>query len=92
MVSKGEDDEIFGYSPRFDEYRSKPDMISGELVKDTYDEWHLARRLNASPVLNSGFITCEPSGRVFQSQTDPHFVVDMAHDITAIRPVGKRMR
>lgn len=90
IIETGGDDDIFAYSPRYDEYRSKPDFITGELVKDAYEPWHLGRKFANAPNLNASFITCSPSDRVFQSQLDPQFVVDMAHDISAVRPVGRR--
>lgn len=56
----------FGYIPRYSEYKYENDKVTG-LLRTQLEFWHLGRRFNTSaPVpLNSSFITCEPSTRIF---------------------------
>lgn len=61
-----EDDEsIFGYQNRFDEYRRGKNHVSGEF-RTTQNYWNMARIFENRPSLNSEFITCVPTDRVFQ--------------------------
>ena len=61
----------FGYVPRYSEYRYEPSRVSGEM-RTTQAHFHLARIFSTSPALNSSFIECNPSARIFTTQyTDP---------------------
>lgn len=59
------DNEVFGYQNRFDEYRRGKNHVSGEF-RTTQDYWNMARVFENRPSLNSEFITCNPTDRVFQ--------------------------
>ena len=61
--------ETFGYIPRYSEYKTLPDKISGEF-KDSLEFWTLARKFSAKPLLNEEFIECDPDHRIF-AVTDP---------------------
>lgn len=54
------DANVFGYVPRWDEYRHIPSRIAG-LYKSTsagtIDYWHTSQKFTALPTLNSAFIT-----------------------------------
>ena len=67
-ASKTENEKIFGYQPRYNEMRSKDTMVCGEMRKD-FNYWHLGRIFDSAPVLNSDFVTCNPSKRVLRSLT-----------------------
>ena len=87
-ASKTENEKIFGYQPRYNEMRSKDTMVCGEMRKD-FNYWHLGRIFDSAPVLNSDFVTCNPSKRVF-AVTDENvngLIVNFANKITAIRPL-----
>ena len=76
------------YQPRYNEMRSKDTMVCGEMRKD-FNYWHLGRIFDSAPVLNSDFVTCNPSKRVF-AVTDENvngLIVNFANKITAIRPL-----
>lgn len=54
------DTNVFGYVPRFDEYRHIPSRITGlyrSTSAGTIDYWHSAQKFTALPTLNSTFIT-----------------------------------
>lgn len=63
---KTEPGQIFGYTPRYSEYQYIPDTVAGEFRR-TLKAWHMAREIdNAS--LNSDFVTCTPTDRIFPVQ------------------------
>lgn len=83
-----EDDEIFGYQDRYDEYRQMEDQVHGEF-RTTLDFWTLNRKFDALPQLNADFISCNPTKRIFAVPSEHCCLVNMRHDIKAIRPLPK---
>jgi len=61
-------EETFGYQDRYSDYTHTPSTVAGEF-RDKLDFWHLARKFNNKPALNSTFIECTPSKRIFAEQT-----------------------
>lgn len=59
-----EDDEVFGYTPRYAEYKYIPNTVHGEF-RTSLDFWHMARKFTSLPPLNSDFIRCDPTTRIF---------------------------
>lgn len=80
---------IFGYQPRYQEYRKRYSEVHGDF-RSSLDFWHLGRVFTQLPVLNSDFVKCVPSTRIFAvtSGTD-HMWVDLYHKIKALRPIPK---
>lgn len=60
------DNEVFGYQNRYDEYRRGKNHVTGEF-RSTLDYWNMARVFENRPNLNSEFITCAPTDRIFQA-------------------------
>lgn len=56
-------DGVFGYMDRYDEYRSVQNTVCGDF-RDKLDFWHLGRVFASQPVLNSDFVSCNPSKRI----------------------------
>ena len=81
-----ENNTLFGYQGRYDEMRYKPNIVAGQL-RDEYDYWHLGRIFASAPALNSDFITCVPSKRVFAVPSEPAMIISCGNSIKAIRPV-----
>lgn len=84
------DEDVFGYQGRYDEYRFFPDELHGDFI-DNMDYWHMARKFDSAPHLNSEFINCNPTTRVF-AVTDKsvhHYWVDIYHEITVKRRLPK---
>ncbi len=53
------DDEIFGYVPRWNEYRYKPSRVCGEMrsaAPQSLDSWHLADDYEVLPTLSSSWL------------------------------------
>lgn len=51
---------VFGYQPRYAEYRFNNDEIHGEF-RTNLDQWHMARKFNSPPNLNINFVSVQPS-------------------------------
>jgi hypothetical protein len=70
----GADDNTFGYLPIYDEYRHEQNSVHG-LMKTSLEHWHLGRKFSNTPALNSSFISCDPSERIFAVENDPEQVL-----------------
>lgn len=77
---------IWGYQGRYDEMRTKQNMIAG-LMRTTYDHWHLGRQFAASPLLNTAFVECVPRKDVFAAPAEPGLIVNVGNKIMAVRPI-----
>lgn len=59
-MGSGVNVQTFGYTPRYAEYRYNPSEIHGEF-RNNLDFWHLGRKFDALPNLNSTFLTYDNS-------------------------------
>lgn len=82
----GSDDDIFGYIGRYDEMRTKQDLVCGAMAT-TFDYWHIARTFPTIPALNSTFLECNPRKDIFAVQDENGFIVHFQNIIEAIRPL-----
>ncbi len=80
----------FGYSPIYDEYRQGKSRISGEMGEAAMDHWTAARLLAGDPVLNSAFITSNPTDRIFAQSVQDNLQVQVRNSFRARRLVAKR--
>jgi len=85
------DDEVFGYIPRWDEYRFKQSQITGlfrSAASASLDVWHLAQDFATLPVLNQAFIEENPPlDRVVAVPSEPDLLLDVYFKIRAARPL-----
>jgi len=83
-------DEVFGYIPRYAEYRYENDRIAGEM-RTTYAHWHQSRIFSAPPALNEDFISCTPSKRIYAvNAAGSHpFIIRLDHDLKVRRCLPK---
>lgn len=89
----------FGYQPCYEEYRHYQDEVVGDFTRDGMMQWHLARVFDTMPALNSSFIECKPSNRIFadSDEEEPgvyyrrwnHFIGQIFFKIKALRPVAR---
>lgn len=79
---------VFGFNEIYDELRSMPSQICGKM-RTTFDYWHLGRKFDSAPALNSDFITCNPSKRIFAVTNEDGFIFDVGNIIRAVRPIPK---
>lgn len=82
------DNSVFGYNNRYDEYRSIPSSVCGEM-RTTLDYWHMARSFSNAPVLNTSFITGAPTKRIFAEQTQNEIYFMASHSVVARRILSK---
>ncbi|UPW41767.1 major capsid protein [Peromfec virus RodF7_14] len=88
--SQSNNEGTFGYTPRYAEYRFNNNRVCGDF-KDTLSAWTLARSFDKIPALNSSFIQCNPSSRIWAYENDDfsHLWVQIALNIKALRPIPK---
>jgi len=77
LASHSQPESIFGYVPRYAEYKYLNSRVAGEM-KTTLNYWHLGRIFTDPPELNDEFINCVPSSRIF-AITDPEVHNIYAH-------------
>lgn len=82
---------VFGYMDRYDDYRSVQNTVCGNF-RTTMDYWHLGRVFASQPVLNSDFISCNPSKRIFAEQTADEFYAMFLHSVQARRLISRKGR
>lgn len=80
---------VFGFQDRYDEYRRQQNTIAGEFRNSTLDYWHLGRTFASAPALNSAFVTCNPSERIFAVPSQDVLYVMAHHSIQARRMVAR---
>lgn len=83
-------DGIFGYIPRWDEYRFKQSYVTGAMrsnyPRGSLDTWHLATNFTQTPFLNKQFIWENPPiARVVATPSEKHFVFDFYFDLVSTR-------
>lgn len=87
-----EADGVFGYVPRYSEYKYSPSTVHGDF-KDSLYFWHLGRTFgpDTPPKLNQSFIECnkDPLQRIFavEDQSDK-FYCHLYQKITAKRKMS----
>lgn len=79
-TSSNQKDGVFGYIPRYDDYRHKTSKITGDLrsaAPGTLDIWHLSQNFSSQPTLGPTFINDDPSfDRIISVPSEPHFIMD----------------
>ena len=85
----GSETEVFGYVPRYEEYRHGMSCVSGTLRGGTENDWHMAREFASPPALNGSFVECTPTDRIYQDANMPDLVVNIMHDLTSRSFVGE---
>lgn len=87
---KGGGSSVFGYTPRFAEYKYIPSSVHGEFLTNL-NYWHLARNFTSVPTLTNDFVTKMPGDRAWPDTTDysDKFWVQIYHHIKAVRRMPK---
>lgn len=87
------DFSIWGYQPRYEEYRHRESVITGQFrsnFSSSLDLWHLALDFGSRPVLNNAFIEENPPiDRVVILDTEPEFLLDCFFKIKHVRPIAR---
>lgn len=80
-------DGVFGYTPRYSEYKYEPSTVHGEF-KTTLNFWHQGNIYDSEPALNGDFVTANPSTRVFADETNSNKLrVEVYNKVKALRPL-----
>lgn len=87
------DDLVFGYNGRYDEYRYKPSLVTGKFRSNdaqTLHAWHLCENYSALPTLSASWIL-DPTGgimdRVVAVPSEPDWILDCHHKLRCARPM-----
>lgn len=84
-------DDIFGFQAIYDEYRYNPNLTTGHMRSGasgySYDYWTLSRYFESRPFLNSDFVTCNPSKRIFAVQDEHGLIVSFANLVKGVLPM-----
>lgn len=96
--NKGDDlnNETFGYTPRYAEYRYKQSYNSGEM-RNTLSFWTFSRKFANRPQLNNSFIKVIPATDYLsnpfavepQQENFDHFVAHIRHNLHSRRPIAR---
>lgn len=84
------DDEVFGYQNRYDEYRRGKNHVTSEF-RTTLDYWNMARVFENAPNLNDEFVTCNPTDRIYQmsSELSDQLYIMVQNDMIAKRLMSR---
>lgn len=87
----GDYDSVFGYTPRYAEYKHCQSRVAGDF-KTSLNFWHMGRIFDSSPALNADFVEADNIERIFAvsdgGATHKYWCM-FAHDIRARRPMPK---
>lgn len=84
-------DDIFGYNARYDSYRSSNSIVCGEFRDGGgRTDWHMARYFASDPALNSTFVSCVPTTRVYKDTGSDQLLVQASHSVQMRRCIRKR--
>lgn len=88
--SKTTNEDTFGYTPRYAEYRFRNNQVSGDF-KDSLSFWTLARNFDSAPPLNDKFIECNPRMDIWAVENSDfqHLWIETAFNVRALRPIPK---
>ena len=75
MTGRGSADEtIFGYTPRYAEYKHMESSVHGEF-KTSLDFWHMGRKFAPGNILlNKTFVEANPTTRIFAVEQDSEHI------------------
>lgn len=82
------DDAPWGYQDRNYSYHQERSRVSGEF-RNVLDSWHMARKFDVPPGLNTSFLRCVPSKRIFASSDTDTLVCAAHHKLIARRLVAR---
>lgn len=93
---KSENETIFGYQGRYNEFRNRPNKIAGQLRSSgSLNYWTLSREFASAPTLGANFIKSRYStgfeggirDDIFAVTTGDNLIITVGNNIKAIRPL-----
>lgn len=82
--SDADNADVFGYTPRFAEYKYVNNRLCGEF-RDTLAFWTIARKFENRPLLNEQFIECLPPTDMFANEQGEQLYIMLVHNVRAKR-------
>ena len=84
-----EDNGVFGYIPRYAEYKYNPSTVHGYL-KSSLSNWHLGNIYAERPTLSKEFIECKPRHDIFAitDENEHKLICQLFLNIKAKRPMS----
>jgi hypothetical protein len=80
----------FGWQNRYDEYRHAVDTVAGDFRPgQSLEEWTMCRDFSSDPSLNSSFVTCNPTNRIYASTATDQLLIMAYHNVKARRLMRK---
>lgn len=80
-----DNDEVFGYLPRYSEYKFLSSTVHGDM-RDTLDFWTMGRIFENRPALNTAFVYSDPTDRIFAVQDGSDYLyAHVMHRVKARR-------
>jgi hypothetical protein len=80
----------FGYQNRYDEYRYAVNTVGGDFRPGQgLEEWTMCRDFSSDPALNSTFITCNPTTRIYASTSTDQLLIMAYNNVKARRMMRK---
>jgi hypothetical protein len=80
----------FGWQNRYDEYRHAWSTVAGDFRPgQSLEEWTMCRDFTSDPSLNSTFVTCSPTNRIYASTSTDQLLIMAYHKIVARRLMRK---
>ncbi len=93
LASDSQNDNVWGYQPRYEEHRFKNSRLTGLMHVDhasTLASWHLSEDFASRPALDSTFIESTITtqlDRAIAIPSEPQFNADFYFDLKAARPL-----
>jgi hypothetical protein len=81
-------DGVFGYIGRYDEYRRRESTVHGQF-RSSLNFWHMGRIFDGPPVLNSEFVTSDPTKRINAVTSEHNCWIQVLNTVKAIRLLPK---
>lgn len=82
------DEELFGYAPRYSEYKFSTNELHGDFVNDPLlQNWHFGRQFTSSPALTSEFLEIPDITGPFAVADGAKYLCQIYHQIDALRPM-----
>ena len=85
----GDASTVFGYVPRYEEYRHGVSRVSSTMRGGTEHDWHMSRDFATPSTLNGSFVQCTPTDRIYLDATMPDLIINVMHSLKTRRLVGQ---
>lgn len=84
-------DSVFGYQDNYDDYRFIESRVSGDF-RTSLNFWHMATEYGSDPALNSSFVKCLPTDRVYAVTEEgvDKLQVQVIHSLQARRIISRK--